>query len=266
MNGPDRTSQRGPGPPDRFRLLFVCTGNICRSPFAQFHTRFLLEARLGPRQAARFQVASAGTGAVVDSGMHRLSRAQLSTRRDHPDVAAFRGRQLPERDVALADLVLTVSREHRGRVLEDVPQALPKAFTIREFARLLEAAPPAPLPPDPVARARALVGIALATRGTPAPVSAEEDEVPDPVRGDESVHAASAEVVDAAVRVFLDRLVPPPPAPPRRPPPPPPGARAPGPPRLPPGWHFTRPQGSPPPPPDPGRPLVPAPDTGDRDR
>ncbi len=227
------TGGRVAEPPDRFRLLFVCTGNICRSPFAQFHTRFLLEARLGPRQAARFQVASAGIAAVVGSGMHPLSRAQLTTRRDHPEVAAFRARQLPDRDVTLADLVLAVSRDHRGRVLEDVPQALPKAFTVPEFARLLEAAPPGPLPPDPVARARALVAAALATRGSPAPVTAEEDEVPDPVRGDESDHAAAAEVVDTAVRVFLDRLAPP--VPPRPPVPPP----RPGPPRLPPGWRFT---------------------------
>ena len=201
------------GPPDRFRVLFVCTGNICRSPFAQFHTRFLLEARLGPH-ARRFAVASGGTSAVVGSGMHPLSRAQLASRADHPDVAAFRARQVPERDVAMADLVLTMSREHRGRVLQDVPQALGKAFTLLEFARLLEHAGPVPLPADPVERARGLVELALRTRGGPAPVPAEDDAVGDPIRGDEADHAAAAGTIDRAVRALVDPLRPPPPLPP----------------------------------------------------
>lgn len=210
------------GPPDRFRLLYVCTGNICRSPFAQFHTRFLLEARLGPADAARLHVASAGTGAVVGSGVHPLTRPHLTSRQDHPDVAAFRSRQLPDRDVLLSDLVLTVSRDHRGRVLQDVPQALSRTFTLREFVRLLEAADPAALrdlPADPVARARALVALALATRGTPPPVPAEEDAVPDPIGGESEDHAASARVIDQAVRAMVELLVPP------RPSRPPPGPR-----------------------------------------
>ena len=206
------------GPPDRFRLFFVCTGNICRSPFAQFHTRFLLAARLGPAQAARFDVASAGTSAVVGRAMHPLSREQLTTRRDHPDVEAFRARQLPERDLLLADLVLGLARPHRSESLSLVPKAMGRAFTLREFARLLGAADPERLrrlPTDPVERARALVATARDTRGIPAPVPEEEDAVPDPITGGEEEQREAAEIVDAAVRVFLDLL-----APPRMPPPP----------------------------------------------
>ncbi|HEX3606810.1 MAG TPA: hypothetical protein VH134_12870 [Candidatus Dormibacteraeota bacterium] len=59
-----------------FRVLFVCTGNICRSPFAQVLTRYLLDVHL-PAAAARFEIASAGVGAVVGSPMHPASRAAL---------------------------------------------------------------------------------------------------------------------------------------------------------------------------------------------
>lgn len=211
------------GPPDRFRLLYVCTGNICRSPFAQFHTRFLLEARLGPAQAARFHVASAGISAVVGREMHPLSREQLTTRRDHPDVESFRARQLPERDLLLADLVLGLARPHRSESLSLVPKAMGHAFTLREFARLLAAADPERrrrLPADPVERARALVTLARDTRGVPAPVSEEEDAVPDPISGGEEEQREAAETIDTAVRVFLDLLTPP--RTPSRPGPPPP--------------------------------------------
>ena len=35
---------------DEFRLLFICTGNICRSPFAEILTRHLLRGRRGGGQ------------------------------------------------------------------------------------------------------------------------------------------------------------------------------------------------------------------------
>ena len=242
-----------------FRLLYVCTGNICRSPFAQFHTRFLLGSRLGP-WAHAFAVHSGGVSAVRGHGMHEETRPLLASRRDHPDVAAFAARQLPDRDVLLADLVLTMTREHRSTVLGDVPRALPTTFTLREFARLLRSADRselAALPRSPVARARALVTLARNTRGTVPAVPAEEDAVPDPVSGGPEAHAEAARVIDECVRTFLDLLVPPPPPPLRPPFPPPPGARRPGPPpgpapgparpaSAPVGNSFTGPSGGPP--------------------
>jgi protein-tyrosine-phosphatase len=246
------------GSPEVFRLLYVCTGNICRSPFAQFHTRFLLGARLGP-WAHSFAVHSAGVSAVRGHGMHEDTRALLASRRDHPDVAAFAARQLPDRDVLLADLVLTMTREHRSTVLGDVPRALPTTFTLREFARLLRSADRsqlAALPRSPVDRARALVTLARNTRGTVPAVPADQDAVPDPVSGGPEAHAEAARVIDESVRTFLDLLVPPPLRPPFPPPPaagrpapgrppgPVPGSARPAPPAV--GTSFTGPSGGPP--------------------
>ena len=240
------------GSPDVFRLLYVCTGNICRSPFAQFHTRFLLGARLGP-WAHAFAVHSAGVSAVRGHGMHEDTRPLLASRRDHPDVAAFAARQLPDRDVLLADLVLTMTREHRSTVLGDVPRALPTTFTLREFARLLRAADPAALaalPRPPVDRARALVALARNTRGTVPAVPAEEDAVPDPVSGGPEAHAEAARVIDECVRTFLDLLPPPalrpPMAGPVRPGPGRPPRPVPRPAPAPGGSSFTGPSGGPP--------------------
>jgi protein-tyrosine-phosphatase len=255
------------GTPEVFRLLYVCTGNICRSPFAQFHTRFLLGARLGP-WAHAFAVHSAGVSAVRGHGMHEDTRALLGSRRDHPDVAAFAARQLPDRDVLLADLVLTMTREQRSTVLGDVPRALPTTFTLREFARLLRAADSselAGLPRPPVDRARAMVALARSTRGTVPAVPAEQDAVPDPVSGGPEAHAEAARVIDECVRTVLDLLVPPPLRPP-------PGAGRPGPgrpPRPAPGparpaspaarTSFTGPSGGPPAPRNPDDPAGGAP-------
>lgn len=225
MNG------EGDGGPEPFRLLFVCTGNICRSPFAQFHTRALLATRMGPRWASWFSVASGGTGAVVGAEMHPLSRAQLGPLATHPDVASFHARQLPARDVALADLVLTMSRSHRSAVLELEPRALRATFTIPEFARLLRGVDLGALPADPLARAGALVGAVLGERGRGGQVDPDEDAVPDPISGSVGDHAAAARLVHASVRPVVDAIAaavpwparPQRPGPPPRPPGPPPG-------------------------------------------
>ena len=60
-----------------FRLLFVCTGNICRSAFAEVLTRHLLNERLGYGPASAIVVSSAGIQAVVGSGMHPMTREML---------------------------------------------------------------------------------------------------------------------------------------------------------------------------------------------
>ncbi len=49
---------------DRFGILFVCTGNQCRSPVAEVLARRLLDERFGSEHAVRFDVSSAGTQAV----------------------------------------------------------------------------------------------------------------------------------------------------------------------------------------------------------
>jgi protein-tyrosine phosphatase len=62
--------------PRAFRL-YVCTGNICRSPFAEILTRHVLVDRLGGTAAAAFHIASAGVRAVAGAPMHPATREEL---------------------------------------------------------------------------------------------------------------------------------------------------------------------------------------------
>ena len=64
-------------------ILFVCTGNICRSPYAERRLRQLLPE-------AGIEIASAGTGAVVGSDIETETRDAL--RRKGADVTGFRAR------------------------------------------------------------------------------------------------------------------------------------------------------------------------------
>ncbi|GAA1384365.1 low molecular weight phosphatase family protein [Pseudonocardia kongjuensis] len=195
-----------PGPDDRFRVLVVCTGNICRSPAGELLMRHLLIGRLGGRAAARVEVTSAGVAAVVGSGMHPLSRAQLAPwGLDGDRAEGFRARQLDDRTVAGVDLVLGANVRHRSTVLERYPHLLDRTFALREFARLVAAADQQTLPPDLVKRGRTLVDAARALRGTIPPA---DDTVADPMGGSEREHAEAVGLVFDAVRGIVDVLAP----------------------------------------------------------
>lgn len=210
----------GPGG-ERFRLLFVCTGNICRSPTAEFLARHLLVGRLGGREAARFDIGSAGVGAVVGHPMHPLARAKLAPwALDGERTERFVARQISPSIVAGADLVLGASPRHRSAVLEQYPELLGVTFSLREFARLASAVPVDTLPADVVHRARVVVERARNLRGrVPAP---DDDRIPDPMGGPPEAHALATALVFEALRAILDVVAPrrPPTPPGTRPPPP----------------------------------------------
>src|SRR3954467_2493207 len=142
---------------DRFFVLFVCTGNICRSPTAERMLRHALAERLGD-DAALFDVSSAGTGALVDYPIQEHAAALMAEQ--GVDVAGFAARQLDTGLLEGADLLLGMTREHRAAAATEAPSAIRRLFTLREFARLADAGAEAgevdpSLPP--VERARALV-------------------------------------------------------------------------------------------------------------
>lgn len=119
--------------PQPVRILTVCTGNICRSPVAER----LLQAGLDQVLPGGFEVRSAGTRAMVGSPIQPLSADIIRTYGGTPD--DFAARQLTQKILREADLVLTMSSSHRGEVLQLDASLLKRTFTIREFARMVTA-------------------------------------------------------------------------------------------------------------------------------
>jgi protein-tyrosine phosphatase len=162
-----------------FRVLFVCIGNVCRSPVGER----LLAARL-PRD--RFEVSSAGVGAMVGYAMSRYAAEELRSYGGDP--TGFAARQLTPELILESDLVLTATRELRSQVLAEVPAALRRTFTLLEFAALVENAE--------AGTSAEVVAWAGTHRSS---VGAVEQDVPDPYRRGAEVHARTARAIDAAV-------------------------------------------------------------------
>lgn len=115
----------------RVRLLFVCMGNICRSPTAEGMMRHLLvEAGL----ESQVEVDSAGTGAW-HVGESPDPRARAAARRRGIDLHSI-GRQVTREDLDSFDLVLAADAGNQGDLLalagED-PERRAKVRLLREF-------------------------------------------------------------------------------------------------------------------------------------
>jgi protein-tyrosine phosphatase len=189
----------------RFRLLYVCTGNICRSPMAERLTRYGLTARLGDA-AVLIEVESAGTWGHEGAPMEPHAAETVVAYGGDP--RGFFGRELLAEHVAAADVVLTAAREHREHVLALEPASIRRVFTLKEFTRLAATVDPERLPTgDVVLRARALVREAAGLRRRVRARWPADDDVADPYGAPMYVYRTCAAEIAAAVEAMLTTLV-----------------------------------------------------------
>lgn len=108
-------------------ILFVCSGNTCRSPMAEALLRRELE-RIG----AKHEVASAGLAA--SPGEKASAHACALLREEGIDLAGHAAAPVEADLVARADLILVMTAAHRDRLLDLYPAAQGKTFPVKEFA------------------------------------------------------------------------------------------------------------------------------------
>jgi len=109
-------------------ILFVCTGNTCRSPIAQGLCRQMLAARLGvdtdELEEHGFIVVSAGTGSYF-SGSPSSQAVEVMQSRGI-DISDHLTQRLEKKLVAEADFVFAMTDTHKMRAVELCPEAGPR--------------------------------------------------------------------------------------------------------------------------------------------
>jgi protein-tyrosine phosphatase len=177
------------------RLLFVCTGNLCRSPLAERLTAHRLHG-------AGVHVASAGLRARDGLGMD--PSAAVALRELGGDDEGFRSRRLTPEHVRDADLVLTMTHRQRDETLALAPTALRRTFVLSEAAALAADLTESDLRHG--AEARVLVAALAAGRARRTGRPTTDADVPDPIGLPLEIHRSVAAQVDALVSPLITLL------------------------------------------------------------
>jgi protein-tyrosine-phosphatase len=125
----------------RLNVIFICTGNTCRSPMAEG----MLVDLLPPAARDKFQVSSAGLGA--SEGAPVSGPAEKVMAEFNIDVSHHTARRFNAEMARKADLILTMSENHLAQIREQYPEAAGKTFLLSSYADA--SAPPADIP-DPI--------------------------------------------------------------------------------------------------------------------
>ena len=181
----------GDGAADAFGVLFVCTGNICRSPTAEA----LARRELARHQGAPIRLSSAGSHAL--EGNPAASRSMRAAAARGASLERHVARELTRRRVRAADLILCMAAEHRPFVLGYDRSASRRTFLLATFARGAGRW-------ESVARSPAeLVALAAEQRQP----ELAGDDIDDPLGYPPEAYAACAERLDSLVTTVVAALV-----------------------------------------------------------
>lgn len=176
-------------------VTFVCTGNICRSAFAE---KALIHALAHGGNPWGLTATSAGTQGL-DAHPMDAPVAQLARERGYSE--SHVSQRVDEAVIATNGLFLAMTAEHAAALLRWDPAATHRVYTLAEFARCVEQAAP-----RPGAGADSLGGLLTQLRSVRTGAARHDEDIEDPFRKSADVHARVAEIIDRHIATIAPAL------------------------------------------------------------
>ena len=122
------------------QLLFVCTGNTCRSPMAEGFCRKYFADNLGCQvdELEHFGYIIDSAGVAACEGIPASRHAIEVCWAQEIDLSCHQSRQLTLGDIEQSDVIFTMSQSHRDSIVQSLPSASEKCFVLDEAADILD--------------------------------------------------------------------------------------------------------------------------------
>jgi tRNA threonylcarbamoyl adenosine modification protein (Sua5/YciO/YrdC/YwlC family) len=126
-------------------VLFVCTGNSCRSVMA----KGLLEKKL--KEQGRDDVEVISAGIMMADGLDASQDTKEILSREGIDLSAHRSQRITIDMLNKSDIILVMEKLHEEQILQMAPQVKQRLFLLKEFAQIRDNSLNIP---DPIGRTR----------------------------------------------------------------------------------------------------------------
>ncbi|MBT1177313.1 low molecular weight phosphatase family protein [Bifidobacterium callimiconis] len=176
-------------------IMFVCTGNVCRSPMGELMMKRYLAG-------SSITVSSAGVKGLKDRPIHQSSGKLMTS--VGIDSSAFRSRMLTAEMAQNADLILCFEKEQRRDIVSLAPMAVNYTFLVTDFANMCLYSAQQKLVKGRTLeeRLRSVINAASFIR----PMIPAPRDVDDPMGKSFDVFCRAAEQTNKAIWIILDSM------------------------------------------------------------
>ena len=112
-------------------ILFVCTGNTCRSSMAEGIFKYMIKEK----NIENIHVSSAGISTFEGESANEKAIRTLAGK--GIDISNHRSRQLTKQIIFESDLILTMTLNHKKIIANTVPEHSDRVYTLKEFALII---------------------------------------------------------------------------------------------------------------------------------